>query len=62
MILEEYLKHLQSIVENNPNCSKLEVRYDINNKGEICELVKYPPSVGVILAEDGILKKCVFVN
>ena len=62
MILEEYLKHLHNLIEDNPSCSYLEVRYDINNKGEQCEPIKYPPSVGVILAEDGVLRKCIFVN
>lgn len=60
MILEEYLEYLNDLIKENPSCLKLEVRYDINR--EECDPVKYPPSIGIILVEGGIIKPCVFVN
>jgi hypothetical protein len=60
MILEEYLEYLNDLIKENPSCLKLEVRYDINNKD--CNPVKYPPSIGIVLVENGVLKPCIFVN
>jgi hypothetical protein len=52
MTLEKYLKHLNKIVEKNPEALKYEVIYAKDDEGNEFNAISYKPSLGFLDVED----------
>ena len=48
MTLEKYLKHLNKIVEKNPEALKYELIYAKDDEGNEFKAVSYKPSLGFL--------------
>ena len=48
MTLEKYLKHLNKIVEKNPEALKYELIYSKDDEGNDFKAVSYKPSLGFL--------------
>ena len=52
MTLEKYLKHLNKIVEKNPEALKYELIYAKDDEGNDFKAVSYKPSLGFLNVND----------
>jgi hypothetical protein len=53
MILEEYLKGLKLMIEQNPDMLGMELVYSCDDEGNEFRKVKYLPTLGHYYKEDG---------